>query len=108
MEPLKPGEKERERERESHGRIGRISIALRHEEDYGGCDLLQARSLAHQDQWLPNRTSAPKILRCNVYEPIPLLYRYRFIGVDMWICVKGDGHTVGAGKRKRRVFNKKN
>ncbi|KAL6983594.1 40S ribosomal protein S16 [Sarracenia purpurea var. burkii] len=33
------------------------------------------------------------ILRCKAYEPIPLLCRHRFAGVDMWIRVKGDGHT---------------
>ncbi|KAJ6357246.1 hypothetical protein OIU78_005169 [Salix suchowensis] len=35
----------------------------------------------------------PEILRFKAYEPILLLERQRFAGVDMRIRVKGGGHT---------------
>nr|XP_043621716.1 40S ribosomal protein S16-like [Erigeron canadensis] len=35
----------------------------------------------------------PEILRYKVFEPILLLGRHRFAGVDMRIRVKGGGHT---------------
>ncbi|XP_065872793.1 small ribosomal subunit protein uS9 [Euphorbia lathyris] len=35
----------------------------------------------------------PEILRFKAYEPILLLGRHRFAGVDMRIRVKGGGHT---------------
>ncbi|WRX21239.1 Small ribosomal subunit protein uS9 - like 4 [Theobroma cacao] len=35
----------------------------------------------------------PEILRYKAYEPILLLGRHRFAGVDMRIRVKGGGHT---------------
>ena len=35
----------------------------------------------------------PEILRYKVYEPILLLGRARFAGVDMRVRVKGGGHT---------------
>ncbi|CAO2814113.1 unnamed protein product [Amaranthus hypochondriacus] len=35
----------------------------------------------------------PEILRYKVFEPILLLGRHRFSGVDMRIRVKGGGHT---------------
>ncbi|XP_062028424.1 small ribosomal subunit protein uS9-like [Rosa rugosa] len=41
----------------------------------------------------PIKLMEPEILRFKAYEPILLLGRHRFAGVDMRICVKGGGHT---------------
>jgi small subunit ribosomal protein S16e len=36
----------------------------------------------------------PEILRFKAFEPILLLGKHRFVGVDMHICVNGGGHTA--------------
>ncbi|KAH0678959.1 hypothetical protein AABB24_007637 [Solanum stoloniferum] len=42
---------------------------------------------------VPIELVQPEILRYKAYEPILLLGRHRFAGVDMRIRVKGGGHT---------------
>ncbi|KAL2532085.1 Uncharacterized protein Adt_05436 [Abeliophyllum distichum] len=42
---------------------------------------------------VPIELVQPEILRYKAFEPILLLGRHRFAGVDMRICVKGGGHT---------------
>ncbi|GKV42787.1 hypothetical protein SLEP1_g50154 [Rubroshorea leprosula] len=63
------------------------------QENGGGRHLLQTRERIDQDQWLPIELVEPEILRFKAIEPILLLERHRFNGVDMRIRVKGGGHT---------------
>ncbi|KAL2481138.1 40S ribosomal protein S16-1 [Abeliophyllum distichum] len=42
---------------------------------------------------VPIELVQPEILQYKAFEPILLLGRHRFAGVDMPICVEGGGHT---------------
>ncbi|CAN7005711.1 unnamed protein product, partial [Brassica rapa subsp. trilocularis] len=53
-------------------------------EDSSGCNPLQAWMRYDQAQRLPDRA---------IFEPVLLLGKHRFAGVDMRIRVKGGGHT---------------
>ncbi|KAL6987195.1 40S ribosomal protein S16 [Sarracenia purpurea var. burkii] len=51
--------------------------------------------------------ASPEILLYKAYEPIFLLGRHRFAGVDMRICAKGSGHTSQIYAKALIVFYQK-
>jgi small subunit ribosomal protein S16e len=71
-----------------------VCAGLRTQEDRHGHGALQTWEWPHQGELRPLEMIEPRTLQYKLLEPVLLLGKERFAGVDIRVRVKGGGHVA--------------